>query len=132
MRSGGSLDANVLLRLIVGDIEEQRKKSEKLINDYDSFHISNTALIEVIFALERYYAVPRSEILQVVSSLQGNPKLKFNRPLFEYGLSIYVSCPKLSIEDCCLAAESRITENTPLWTFDSKLANQTKEARKII
>lgn len=132
MSRGGSLDTNVILRLILGDIPEQAEAAQKLLQKYDWFGIADIALIEVIFALERYYEIPRKEIVETLSAFQGNLKFNFNRKLFEEAGTIYENHPKLSIEDCCLVTYAKLNEATPLWTFDEKLAKQTDSAAKVI
>ena len=131
-KSSGSLDANVLVRLIIRDLPEQSDQALKLIAQGERFHVADTALIELIFALERYYEIPRNEVSKIIEAILGNSKLVLNRALFEYSIELYVRHPKLSIEDCCLAVYAKLNDATPLWTFDLKLAKQSGGLAKVV
>lgn len=120
----GSLDANVILRLVLRDIPEQSDAALRLLENKGVLHVADTAVIEVVFALERYYEIPRRDIVTYIEAVVGHPKLSVNRRLFAPVLSLYPSRPKLSFEDCCLAIYAELNEALPLWTFDKKLVNQ--------
>lgn len=128
----GSLDANVLLRLVLGDIPEQSEIAFKLLERSKALLISDIALVEVVFALERYYEVPRAGIVEIIEALSNNPKLVFNAELMEQALKLYPNHPKLSFEDCCLAAYARHEEAMPLWTFDRKLGKQAAGIARVL
>ena len=123
-RKQGSLDANILLRLIVRDIPEQSDSALELIDQGKRFHVADTAIIETIFVLERYYQIPRTEIADIMQVLMGHSKLDLNSELFRKAMELFVQHSKLSIEDCCLAIYAQLNNALPLWTFDRKLANQ--------
>jgi predicted nucleic acid-binding protein len=39
-------------------------------------------------------------------------------------MNLYIACTKLSVVDCYLSVAATHTKNTPLFTFDEKLAKQ--------
>jgi len=130
--SPGSLDANVLLRLLLRDIPSQSELALALLARPGAFHVADTAIIETVFALERYYEIPRVEIAAYMLATIGNPKLNVNKELFTAALELYPEHSKLSFEDCCLAIYARLNASLPLWTFDKKLANQLKKYAKLL
>ena len=121
----GSLDANVLLRLLLNDIPIQHNAAEALLNKAKGqLAVADTAVIEVVFVLERHYEFPRTAIAEAIEGLTSLTALNCNRNLFEKAIPLFVKNPSLSFEDCCLAAYAKLNNAEPLWTFDKKLANQ--------
>jgi len=107
-RPAGSVDTNVVLRLLLND-----------------------AVIEMVFALDRYYGFTRLQIAEAVDGFMKLQKISCNQALFERALPLYVNHPGLSFEDCCLTVYAQLTNAEPLWTFDKKLATQVPNAELI-
>lgn len=119
----GSLDANVLLRLLLNDVASQHEMAVKLLQKLDAqFAVADTAFIEVVFVLERNYSFNRSQIVEAVEGLAALQQLSCNRLLLEHALPIFKAYVSLSFEDCCLATYAKLNKAEPLWTFDRKLA----------
>ena len=79
----GSLDANILLRLLLNDVVEQHAKALKLFNEKDGqFAIADVAVIEVVFVLCRAYGFTREQASEAVEGLTRLPRMSFNRTLF--------------------------------------------------
>jgi predicted nucleic-acid-binding protein len=132
IESAGSLDTNVLLRLFLNDVPTQHKSAVELFEKSNGFFaVADTAVIELVFILQRSYGFTRPEIVDLVNGLTRFDKINCNRPLFENALPIFTQHPKLSFEDCCLACYAKLNNAEPLWTFDKKLANQTKSAKLV-
>lgn len=125
----GSLDANVLLRLLLNDIPDQHKAVLELFHDSSKqFAVADTAIAEVAFVLERHYEFTREQISEAIIGLTNLVEISCNRTLFEKSLVLFTKHPSLSFEDCCLATYVELNNATPLWTFDQKLANQAPSA----
>ncbi len=128
----GSLDTNVLLRLVVNDVPEQHEASKALFRRTTGrLLVSDAALIEMVFALGRYYLLSRTQIREAVIGLMAQPKIHASGALFKDALALFVKHPKLSFEDCYLAVSAQATDALPLWTFDEKLAKQTSQAKLV-
>lgn len=128
----GSLDANVLLRLLLNDIAAQHKAVLTLFqNATGQFAVADTAIIELVFVLARHYGLARTEVAEAVEGLMALPELNCNRGLFGKAMPLFVKNPKLSFEDCCLATYAELNAAEPLWTFDQKLANQAVSAQLV-
>jgi predicted nucleic-acid-binding protein len=128
----GSLDANVLLRLLLNDIVDQHQGVIKLFqNASGQFAIADTAIIETVFVLERNYTFTRAAITETIEGLMSLAEINCNRPLFLKALPLFVKYPALSFEDCCLAVYAELNDAMPLWTFDQKLAKQAPSARLV-
>lgn len=131
--AGGSLDTNILLRLILQDVPDQHNAAVKLFNDAKGqLAASDLAIIEMTFVLlGQNYQFTREQIAEVIEGIMQIPKINCNRALFRQVLPMYVHKPALSFEDCCLAVYAEINNATPLWTFDQKLAKQSPSVKLL-
>ena len=119
--SYGSLDTNTLVRVIIRDIPEQAEAVEKLIATGQTFDISDIALIETIYVLERVYKSPRDQIMKSILGFVRNEQFNCNRILFELALPMFNVHPKLSFADCAILIYARLNKSTPLYSFDKEL-----------
>ncbi|GAB3267865.1 PIN domain-containing protein [Arthrobacter pigmenti] len=126
MTTSGSLDANILLRLLLDDVPHQHAAAMDLLADGDRFSVSDTALIEVNFVLGGAYGLTRDQQQEAVVGLLQQPQLVGNIDVFTAAFDTYCAHPKLSFEDCYLVSHARANGDEPLWTFDKKLATQTR------
>lgn len=123
--SSGSLDANVLLRLLLNDVPEQHDAAVQLFHDSDGqFAVSDIAILELAFVLGRHYGFTRLAIVEAIDGLLSLTQINCNRTLFEKALPLFSQHTKLSLEDCCIATYALLNSAEPLWTFDQKLATQ--------
>lgn len=128
----GSLDANVLLRLLLNDVPGQNMAATKLLQDAGGqFAVADTAVIEIVFVLERHYEFSRTQIAEAIEGLMSLPEINCNRGLFVAALPLFIKHSALSFEDCCLAKYAELNDAKPLWTFDQKLANQAASAKLV-
>jgi predicted nucleic-acid-binding protein len=131
--SPGSLDANVLLRLLLNDVAEQHASVIRLFERATGqFNVADTAMIELVFVLGRHYDFSRTAIVEAVEGLMELAAISCNRPLLEAALPIFLKCPGLSFEDCCLSTYAQLQNALPLWTFDRKLAKQSPSAKLLV
>lgn len=129
---GGSLDANVVLRLLLNDVPDQHVAAVALVEGADaSFVVSDIAVIEVVFALCRHYKFSRAAAGEAIEGLMSLTRIECNRVMFKRALVLFTEHPKLSFEDCCLATHAELSNAEPLWTFDKKLAGQAHSARLV-
>lgn len=128
----GSLDANVVLRLLLNDVPDQHAAAVALVESADApFAVSDVAVIEVVFALCRHYEFSRAAAAEAIEGLMSLTQIDCNRVTFGRALPFFTGHPKLSFEDCCLATYAELSNAEPLWTFDRKLAGQAQSARLV-
>ena len=120
-----SLDANVVLRLLLNDVPEQHDAAVVLLQTGGTFFVSDIALVETVFVLGRAYGLNREQQSEAIAGFVNLPQIVANASLFDRALTLYVGHPKLSFEDCYLVTAADVTSNQPLYTFDRKLASQT-------
>ena len=128
----GSLDTNVLLRLLLNDIPEQHSAAKKLLTQAtNQFAIADTAVIELVFVLDRHYGFSRSQTAEALEGLMKLREINCNRALFDRALPMYIRHTGLSFEDCCLSIYAKLNGAEPLWTFDKKLAKQPPNTKLV-
>ena len=120
------IDANVILRYLLDDVEELADKASKII-EKDRVYILNEVLAEVIYVLEGVYELDRKEIKDVLFEFLGleTVVIEDKRLLFE-SLEKYLEI-KLDFVDCLLYAITKV-KGDEIFTFDKKL---NREINKI-
>lgn len=126
-----SLDTNVLLRWLLVDIKEQAELAGRLISSTRTFDISDMAISEVVFVLERVVGASRKTIADNVFRILGQENFNCSRVLLKPATQLYLQHPGLSFVDCCLAVYAELNDAVPLYTFDKKLATQLGQAKLL-
>jgi len=125
----GSLDTNILLRLLLNDIPAQHEIAKNILKSTTKqFIVSDVAILEMVFALESYYQFRRPQVADAVAAVLELEQLNCNRPLLAGVAQQYLEHPKLSFDDCYLAEYARLNGAEPLLTFDKKLVSQHTSA----
>jgi uncharacterized protein len=127
-----SLDTNILLRLLLDDIPEQRQAVLRLISQYDKLALADLAITEAVFVLEKPLRMRREIIIGFIRSLLDNQHLNFNRSLFAGAIELYAVHSSLSFNDCCLAVYSELTSASPLYTFDVDLSKKSGGRAQLV
>lgn len=133
MSSSGSLDTNVLLRFIIGDIKSQYESALALLKSSPGqLTVSDMVFAEIVFVLEKGYGMSRQDIVIAITHIIDLPNINCNQMLLIKASSYYAHSPSLSFADCYLAANAELNETEPLYTFDKKLANQLPSAKLLV
>lgn len=128
----GSLDASVLLRLLINDIPDRHAAAAKLLEDgRKHYAVSDIAIAELVFVLEHHYRLKRAAIQEAVEGLLALPNIQTNRVLLTEALHIYVRRGSLTFEECYMHAFADLVGAAPLWTFDKKLAHQLEGVQLV-
>lgn len=131
-KKSGSLDTNLLLRLVLGDVPKQAEAVEKLLASSGSFNVSDITLVEMVFVLEKVYHLPRKVVVENMRAIIQHDNIECNRKLFAITLTHYLEFPKLSIVDCVLTRQAELGKATPLYTFDADLAKSFPSTSKLL
>ena len=121
----GSLDTNILLRLVLNDIPDQILAIKKLFEQSDVLHVADIVIFEIVFILDKYYEFSREDICESLQTIIRNNKINCNRRLFEMSLMDYSKNKKLSFVDSTLPYYAQLGGVTPLYTFDKALAQSS-------
>ena len=130
-----SIDANLVLRCILGDVPEQRVKVAKLLGSSGHSHyFSSQALLECIYVMEIVEEMSREEIVDLMNFFLARYAdiIIYDREMTSIAFSLYLKYPKLSWVDCALAAEAEVRQHEPLMTFDKKMAKQLIKAKELV
>lgn len=120
------LDTNVLVRFLVQDDAEQFERARRLIKrevgQNEPVLISLLVLLETEWVLRSRYALTKSDILSVFSSLLDAAELSFeDEPSIEEALFAWKDSVA-EFADCLICARHRRLGCRASATFDSKAA----------
>lgn len=124
-----ALDTNVLIRVLVADDPRQTALAERLLRDAleagEPCFISDPVLCETEWVLDRFYRVPRAEILSALDSLLARTNLfSFeDAAVVRKALDAYQR-GKADFSDFLIGAKAEARGARTTFTFDRALARQ--------
>ena len=113
------IDANVILRYLLNDVEEMAKKSAEIINA-GAFTLPEV-IAEVIYVLKSVYKVERGEIATAILEIFNEIDVA-NKKIMVEAVKIFAES-SLDFVDCILIAYNKV-ENVEIFSFDKKLNNR--------
>lgn len=113
------IDANVILRYLLNDVEEMSKKSAEIINA-GAFTLPEV-IAEVIYVLKAVYKVERGEIAFAILQIFNEIEVA-NKKIMIEAVNIFAES-SLNFVDCILIAYNKV-ENVKIFSFDKKLNNR--------
>jgi len=121
------VDANVLLRLILGDVPDQFLKAKDLFSNARDgkirIFIYEITIFELDFIMEKYYKIAKKEVISRLVELVGTKYLKVeSRDAFMKTFLAYEKS-KNSFVDCFLVTKTK-TEQRELFTFDKGIGDR--------
>ncbi len=124
-----SIDTNVLLRFIIGDVPKHFELVNKILENPNlrKIYINDLAIVEMVWVMEKVYKIDRYTIVTGVENILSYPKFIVNRILFKDIAPLYLCNSKLSFADCYLAISAE-NHTTSLLTFDKDLAKNVESA----
>lgn len=123
-----SVDTNILLRWVLGDLPEQADAAGKLLEGDSEIQVADAALIEMGYVLEKVYKLDRILVTGYIKAIMALGQVNCNRALFSRVLPLYEQYQQVSLNDCCLAIYASFNDAEPLYTFDKQLANKLEPA----
>ena len=118
------IDTNILLDWLLDRIPAHTKLVDNLLTHSKELHIPDVAIVELAFALEKHYELPRDIVCSNIIKVLDEPVFNCNRALFQQATVKYGQHPALSFVDCCLLYYADLQDVT-VWTFYKKFANQS-------
>lgn len=112
------LDANVILRYVLEDIEEQFKFVKHSIENEHCVTALET-IAEVVYVLEGVYGVPRLLVSDMLRKLSTEVKI-YNADILLRALEVYDGTPKVDFVDCLMYGY-KLARGMKILTFDKKL-----------
>lgn len=115
------IDANVILRYLLNDVEDMAKESEKIIKL--GARTLPEVIAKVIYVLKSVYKIEREEIANAILEILKEIDIEHKKTVIE-AVKIF-SETNLDFVDCILVAYKKI-ENAEIFSFDKKLNNRLK------
>ena len=105
------LDANVILRFLLGDDASQSPKAHAFIKRLESgdehAELEEVILAETVWVLEKWAQVPRFEIARTLSELLAFPGIRYRGKRVGLQALTFFGSTNCDIADCLLAARAR-------------------------
>lgn len=122
----GSLDTNVLVRLLVHDDPAQTKAARQLVSQQmersELLFVPTTVALEVEWVLRSRYKFSKKDVLTAFSMVLASVELEFeSEQALEQALVDYEEGPA-DLADYFHLALSRKRQALPFWTFDVRAA----------
>jgi predicted nucleic-acid-binding protein len=112
------LDANAVLRFILGDNEQMAGETKLVIAENNCF-IPTEIIAEIVYVLGGFYDIPRGEVCDALLSFLSNETISCTDfTVIKTGLSLFAET-NLDFVDCLLVGYSRT--GYKIFTFDKKL-----------
>lgn len=129
----GSLDTNIILRLILDDVPAQTKLVHQLFDEAgsDQFVIEPQVFVEAEYALRVHYRYTRAQIAFGLGAFAQHPRLLCPAQLLENAFVLYERHNKLSFVDIYLTLQAKSRKAAPLYTFDQNLSEQMPGAEQV-
>lgn len=113
------IDANIILRYLLNDVEELSEKAEEIIENNDVF-VPNEVIAEVVYVLEKVYKVERIEIYNYLTEFFEKQNISVpDKDVIFAALKLF-SSKKLDFVDTILYAYAKV-KDYEVFTFDKKL-----------
>ena len=119
------VDTNILLDWLLDRDTTRTKLIDRLFATTKELHIPDAIIVELTFALEKFYELPRSLVSDNLHKVIDEPTFNCNKTLFQRALTNYSEHPSWSFLDCCLLNYAELQHALPVWTFDKKLVSQS-------
>jgi predicted nucleic-acid-binding protein len=80
-------DTNVLLRLLVGDDEDQQRAAAELVEGAELVAVGVQTLAELVWVLRRSYGVSRKDTAAAIRRIVDTANVRVDRPAVDAGLA---------------------------------------------
>lgn len=105
------LDANVILRFLLGDDASQSPRAHAYMKRLEAAHelaeLEDVVLAETIWVLEKRARIPRFEIARTISDLLAFPGIRYRGKRTGQQALAFFSSTTCDIADCLLAARAK-------------------------
>lgn len=119
------IDANIILRYLLNDVEDLSEKAEEIIENNDVF-VPNEVIAEVVYVLEKVYKVERIEIDNYLTEFFEKQNISVLDKKVLFAAFKLFSSKKLDFVDTILYAYAKV-KDYEIFTFDKKLKKTITE-----
>lgn len=109
------IDANIILRYLVGDLEAEQ--IEKFFQKQKEFYVADIILAEVIWILLSFYKWKKDKFIPKIKTFLTPSFIKADKRLIENALTIYAE-NNIDYIDAYLVALMKKNKSKDLYSFD--------------
>ena len=129
MNLAGSIDTNILVRLVTQDDARQARAVDRLMarcaNEGQLLLVPVTVVLELEWVLRTRTSLAKAQFVQIMNALLSMVALSFEfENALEQALSDYQE-GRADFGECLHVALARAHQALPFWTFDRKAAKLT-------
>ena len=127
------LDANPVLRYLLGDHPDHTPRSQALSESERPFRLSIITLAEVGYVLTRVARVPRADAVDAMIELLNRENIEVHEVRTEIAIQALLLCRpsgRVKLGDAMLWAAASAAAPSRLWTFDERFPRDGIELRQ--
>jgi predicted nucleic-acid-binding protein len=124
------LDTNILIRHLTGDPPSQAKRATAFLRESHELILTDLVLAEMVYVLESFYEVPRTEIAGMARSLLALPSIVAgDHDLLLRAVEIY-EVIRLDFAEAYLVALAELTDVKQVASFDRQI-DRVKSIQRV-
>ncbi len=129
MNLAGSVDTNILVRLVTQDDARQARAVDRLMarcaNEGQLLWVPVTVVLELEWVLRTRASLAKAQFVQIMNALLSMVELSFeSENAVEQALSDYQE-GSADFGECLHVAQAQVRQALPFWTFDRKATKLT-------
>ncbi|MBV8543943.1 MAG: type II toxin-antitoxin system VapC family toxin [Acidobacteria bacterium] len=115
------VDTNVLVRHLTGDPPAQAKRATAFLGDSHELILTDLVLAEMVYVLESFYEIPRTDIARTARSLLALPSIETgDHELLLRTVEIY-EILRLDFAEAYLSALAEMSDVKRVASFDRQI-----------
>ena len=115
------VDTNVLVRHLTGDPPDQAANATRYLAAADELLLADLILAEVVYVLESYYEVARTDVARALRAILAFPAVRVvDDPLLHRAVELY-DVHRLDFADAYLVASAESTGAGVVASFDRSI-----------
>jgi predicted nucleic-acid-binding protein len=124
------LDTNILIRHLTGDPPSQAKRATAFLRDSHELILTDLVLAEMVYVLESFYEVPRTEIAGMARALLALPSIAAaDHDLLLRAVEIY-EVVRLDFAEAYLVAVAELSDVKRVASFDRQI-DRMKSVQRV-
>ena len=124
------VDTNVLVRHLTGDPPAQGKRATAFLRDSHELILTDLVLAEMVYVLESFYEVPRTDIARMARALLALPSIEtVDHELLLRAVEIY-EVLRLDFAEAYLSALAEMSDVKLVASFDRQI-DRVKSVERV-
>ena len=124
------VDTNLLIRFLTADDPQKALRVKQLLSSHNKFFIPDLVFAEIVWVLQTFYGVARSEIHSKLKSLLNFDAIICNKKLLLAALENYQAYSFLSFVDAYLISLAQLRKSHIIYSYDQSF-DKVKRIKRI-